>query len=215
MIPAVIYTDPADLDRRLHALGGLDLALLREALFRGQLARDMCTAHHPVTMGGILAWGETNAALRELTAIRGWGRSDTMNICRAVSPDGAFAVTAIGGDENTGNPFRSPTTRRPRGAAGIQIVEWNQQLSLFGEPEDSNARKEKRQESQTWYLLYYRTGSKVFAELSLPIIVSDDGVIRHWRERLILPVLDLSEGPILGNEDFGPSIVVDVRRRVS
>lgn len=214
LFPALIHSEGESVARRLHALG-LDLALLQEAIFRGQLKRDMCTAHHPATLGGIYAWGETNGALREITALRGWSRSDASNICRTISPDGKVAVTAIGGDENTGNRHRSPTTSRPRGAAGIQIVERNQQLSLFGEDEASNVQKEIGQQPQTWYLLYRREGSKVFSELSLPIVVSDDGVIKHWQERIILPVIDLTDGPSSGNEDHGPAFDVDVRRRVS
>lgn len=212
MIPPTIYTESGDISRRLDAFG-LDAPLFREVLFRGQLKRDMCTAHHPVTMGGIYAWGETNAALRELTALRGWSRLDTSNICRTVSPDGKVALTAIGGDENTGNAVRSPTTRRPRGAAGIQIVEQNQQLSLFKQDEDPVTQKEMRQDPQTWYLLFRRDGPKVFAELSLPILISDDGVIKHWRERIILPVFDLSDGPIWVDEDHGSLFDVDVQRR--
>src|SRR5690606_12468141 len=96
----------------------------------------------------------------------------------------------------------------------IQIVERNLQLSLFEDDSTPSELPETVQQPETWYLLYRRDGSKVFAELSLPILVGDDGVIKHWRERIILPAIDLTESPGWEGEDEGPSIDVDVQPRL-
>ncbi|HEY0217398.1 MAG TPA: hypothetical protein VGC57_13500 [Cellulomonas sp.] len=40
----------------------------------------------------------------------------------------------------------------------------------------------------TWFLLYHRSQEdELRAELSLPVLVSERGVVTSWRERILLP----------------------------
>ena len=72
----------------------------------------------------------------------------------------------------------------------------------------------------TWFLLYFRDGDTVRSELSRAHGVSDAGTLLEWSERLILPEIDLLDGPSPLEhrpDDAGPDsdVEVPVERRVS
>jgi hypothetical protein len=186
-----LVVEPPDVEARLCELA-LDLTVIGTALLRGQLGRDMCTAHHPACYPGTRAWAETNAALRDQHVPRGWTSSDRFNTPKTVSPSGEWEVTAITGDVATGDPRSTPSTRYNRGPAGVRDVIDNLQWDLF----ESAEPRPKHHEAPplTWMLLYYRKDDTLMAELSLPTRVSEDGRIDYWVERILLPKVDMSDG---------------------
>lgn len=212
--------EPDEVPRRLGELG-LTVELLREAVRRGQHAADFCTASHPVFYPGTVAYAETVAGLRDATAALGWTFDDQENIPRTVSPDGAVVLTAVSGNQHTGmRSGAAAQTRRPRGAAGMRIVRRNGQLEfleLLPAEERVLGAGEVVTLGPMWFLLFFRDGDTVRSELSCARGVSDTGSLIVWRERLILPDVDLLDAPAPGGgvrpDDGGPEVVVPVVRR--
>jgi hypothetical protein len=209
-----------EVPRRLNELG-LSLDLLLRSIRRGQHAADFCTASHPKTYPGSVAYGETVAGLREQTAASGWSFNDDDNIPRAVSPDGSVVVTAVSGNNDTGRrEGRNASTRRPRGIASVRIVRRNGQLeleALLPPHERLPAGDDEVHFGPTWYLLYCRDGDVIRSELSLAKGVNETGALLEWSERLILPEIDLTvpqPDRVIGDDD-DDAIDVPVERRVS
>lgn len=191
---------------------GLSWKLLRRCLEHGQYAGDETTANHPRIAEGFYVWAETNRVLRDSLVKHDWTKNEESNIPRTVAPDGSFCVVAVSGEEGTGIQGANPGTKNPRGTAGIATVERNRQLELFPEMFSDSRPNLVR----TWYLLYFRRGDTLFAELVLPTRVDQLGGIRKWEERIVLPRLDLSPGDVGGEEDNSGSheeVEVPVKRR--
>lgn len=214
-----VWEEPDDVARQLAALG-LVVKDVQDPVIRAVMARNFCTPDHPRIYLGMTAWGEGNAALRGGLGKKKapWSRYDKQNIPRAVNPDKTVAVTLLAGDKDTGNPDPNvtPQPKRPRREAGKQLVVNNIQESFPGmEPEeDPDAR------AQLWYLLWYRkagpNGDLVYSELSLPTAVGDNGIIERYLQRIILPVIDMSEGPgadARDDQDRGPDLDIPIQRR--
>lgn len=212
METAAILAQPGEVEHRLTELG-LSVEELHEAIRRGQFARDNCTANHPRCYPGMAAWAEMSSGLRETLSFRGWTTCDLDNIPKAISPDGSMAIVAITGDRATGNSNLTPVTKRPRGEASIRFIMLNLQYDFLQELEPEEKGDPQEVEGRvTWYLLCYRQGDVVRAELSLPVVVNGGGRIELWRERIILPAIDLGQGPAPA-VDSGPDVDVPVHRK--
>jgi hypothetical protein len=209
--------------RRIAELGnGLTVELFHDAVRIGQQAGDFCTSAHPVYGLGMIVHIETNGQLRGQLMIRGWTLDNELNVPRIVSPDETIIITAISGDDRTGLPRDAngehAQTKTPRGPGGRHLIRRNAQ-GLFtpmlpvNDPELQGAPV-----GGMWYLLYYRVPGTdtVRCELSFAAKVSESGTLIDWRERLILPEINLLEGPPpdreRGNDD-GPDVDVPVHRR--
>jgi hypothetical protein len=210
---------PNDLGVELRlAQLGLSIELLHGAIREGQAAGDFCTAAHPRFYPGCRVYGETNGGLRLRLGMQAWTFTDDENIPRAVSPDESVVITALQGDTQTGlRHGPDAQTRRPRKTGSLRIVERNAQLLLeLVLPEDDDellAEKLGPVLGPTWFLLYRRDGDKVRSELSMAKGARANALL-EWSERLILPEIDLNEGP--GPERGGrdnPQVDVPVIRR--
>jgi hypothetical protein len=216
----VVIPDPNGVPVRLAELG-LTVELLVEAIRRGQEAADYCTRSHPVFYPGVVAYCETNGALREECALLGWSLNDEDNIARTVSPDGAVVITAVSGNERTGlRTGEHAQTKRPRGQAGLRIVRRNSQLELqelLPAAEQLAADSDAVELGSTWFLLYYRDGSVVRSELSRArsiMLTSRSSTLLAWAERLPLPEIDLDEPHDDNRFDRGDNPDVDVPVRL-
>lgn len=190
---------------------GLRTAPLHTALLRGHFAALNCTRHHPVTAAGLYMWAEATKELRDLLIPDGWETSDEENIPKTVSPDGSLCIVVVSGNEATGNPHRDPATRHARGSAGVRDIRSNHQLWLF-DSVDVGRRKARGQ--AVWYLLHYATEEWMRCELSQPILANDSGHVEGWRERIILPAIDLTDASARnGGGPDGPELDVPVTPR--
>ncbi|MGH3170782.1 MAG: hypothetical protein ACRDN0_33535 [Trebonia sp.] len=184
---------PEDLD---YALRGADAE-----------ARTWSAAAPPI-MPGLARWAKTNELLRLRLLPRGWSQDNPKLMPRTISPDRAHAIVATAGDAATGIPRANPTTRYAKGAETVKAVQVNVQLAfdfagLFGwpEPSDFAAPDSARpgDAMETWLLLYNVTETEIRAELSLASGISANGFVGAWRERIILPVIDLSDPDSAGS----------------
>lgn len=203
---------------------GVTLEDLTSAIRAGEYGRDNTDSIlHPPSYPGTVAWADTLRALAVSLRPRGWTRCEVRGgLSVVMSPDGHDSIAVQTGDENTGNPHATPTTKHPRGEATVKVVEQNAQLSLpFAGAASPRVRRIIAAGGfRTWFLMRYRPESlkTVFAELSLPKEITDEGKVEDWDPRIIFPVVDVSGGPAterrhdLDDGDSGP-IDVPVGRK--
>jgi hypothetical protein len=192
---------------------GLTIDILIDASLRGETARDSCTANDPPSAPGFYAWSGTVRGLRDILIPLGWRRNDDVNYSRVVNEDLNIAIAVVTGDEGTGNPAVSPKTKYPKGPATQAAVNTNQG-SLFPAAEILQPETESNNRWITWMLLRKRAGDTVFAELSLPSLMSKDGQVERWETRIILEPMTFEPPLFDADDDSGePPIDVLVRRR--
>lgn len=218
---AVLHKEPSERRRRLAELG-LSEEILRESLQRGFAEWAGCTLNHPPSFPGLLAWGETVRALRDLLTPFGWQRSNEGNLPFTINQQQTIALAVATGDEMTGNPDETPCTKSSKGPRTAGAVAANRrQLSLFPItvlPEDL-ARIRGNGGRMTWLLLFHRdeTGRELRCELSRPTSMSENERVDGWIERILLGSIpfDGDEVRVPSNEDLpgNPAIDVEIRRR--
>lgn len=180
-----------DLTARLAALG-LTPELLVEARGRAQHDVDECTNLDPRTARGSIRHFRTTRYLRELLIPLSWAAEDMGNVSVVVSPDESVAIVVARGDDNTGVLGKTPRTKYPKGAVTHRLVRKNVQLSFFDSPTDPALDDEvDAPERVTWVLLQHPAGDVLRAELSRPSAYDGTGRICEWKERIILPSLEL------------------------
>ena len=65
----------------------------------------------------------------------------------------------------------------------------------------------------TWFLLLHRAGAEVRCELSLPSLLSEDGRITRWQERIMLPPIPLDSNEMDIVAPKGPDPDIHVKRK--
>lgn len=212
----LVRFEPLDVDTRLAELR-LSLELLHDARLVGEVARASCTANDPPAYRGTSAWAVTTRGLRDLLLAEDWTKSDEGGLSVVVSPDGEMAIVVSTGDENTGNPHKSPRTKFPKGPLMQQAIERNAQYDVFENVADvpAGARPKVRLRISlvTWMLLIAKVGKTVQAELSLPAGIGDDGRVERWSERIILPPIRPDDDDQMPIPEPAPDFDVDVVRR--
>ena len=210
----VFEPDPDAVRRRLATLR-IPMEILLEAVRVGHHAGDFVTAAHPRNFRGILTWGEVTATLRGGLAALGWALDDRDNVARVISPDGDVTVVAISGNRFTGlrGQHQQLSTRWPRGSAGVRIIWRNAQRELALGGALSRSRNLLVDGGGTWFLLYNRAGDVLRSELSYAKNVDNQGELIDWRERLILPDIDLSMPQPAIMDNTPPDVEVRVSRR--
>jgi hypothetical protein len=187
---------------------GLTEEILENAIRRGEIARDSCTKNDPTCAPGFTAWAKTVRALRDTMMPKGWTRRDDQNFPTVLSPNQKIAIAVATGNEATGVPTADPSMKYSKGAAAQSAVELNQSY-LFPEMQ---AEKTAEAERLTWILLRRRVGEMVYAELSLPALMTKDGHIAKWDTRIILNSIPI-DPDIEMQDDSSDDIDVQVIRR--
>jgi len=213
-VAARVVVEREALDRLTEL--GLTAKIIERAILRAEAEAATCTAFDPPSMAGFMRYGRTVRFLREDLVPLGWDYDNPRNLCRTINPGREFAIVSTSGDEATGNPDLTPTTKYPKGYATAEAVDRNGQLAFdFG---DEGIKETPIDEEQlaTWFLLYYVTDDEIRAEISLPSAMVG-GSISDWQERIILPVFTLDADPAAkrpGDDDSDEGeYVVEVNRR--
>lgn len=177
----VVHHTPQQVHTALSSLG-LERDHLQRAIAEGELQRRLASPFDVPTAGGFNAHTRTVRSLRETYVPRGWKQND-IGLSTIDSPDGRVAVAVVSGDARTGDQDALTVgTKRARGPATVEAVLENGQGRLFDlEP------------TVTWFLLVHSRSAGVWAELSLPHRIDEDGRITSWRERIILGRIEPTE----------------------
>jgi hypothetical protein len=143
--------------------------IFREALVRGEIGRNSCSALDPGPLVGMTRWGRTIRGLREQVLATKWTMKERPQSL-TISPDARVAVAVATGTAATGNKDASPTTKWLKGAATAQAIKTNKSLYLFPDmaPTEEQERL-KAQEYNTWVLLFRRVLVKADTGEPLPV----------------------------------------------
>ncbi len=178
--------------------------------------------NHPVSFPGLSAWAEANKTLRDLLAPSG-GNAWTTPPTLVISPDGALAITAFAGTEETGRKNVTPSTSSGKGPRTIQAVQSNAGW-LFSEMQPILTPIRVGSSRELWVLLMCRDIDlrELRCELSRPISMDEENRIDGWSERIILTPtpfdgfdasLITPSGGGDGNGEQTGEIIVEIRRR--
>lgn len=234
MFATVLFRDETAL-ARLNELG-LRPAILSEAVHAAAVAHRSCDEDHPLYYPGIAAHSTAVWALRQALKATGWGRETSNGVALVSNSDRKLALGVTTGDEHTGNPslLHAPRTKNRKGGGTEAVVARNRaQMDLpfdlgpgtpegeevaSGEGVDAATISIRGDLFTTYYLVYHFAPdlSRASLELSMPSAF-EDGRIVAWRERIVLPDLDLGLPPVMegsgGPDDGGMPIVVEVSRK--
>ena len=209
--------------RKLHPT--LNQDRLIAPLLSGKAQKNNCTDHHGKSYPGMVLHFEGMCSFRDIFVPLGWTPESTSNFESTLSPDRRISIALAGGDEHTGNPDRTPSTRNDRGPITCRMVRRNAQPNLSfddaAEEErlrifaDDSETAHVDETVETWLLMHNDHGEFLSCELSLPIKTDDSGKIIRWSERLILGHLPLDEDEREFPVDEPVDPVVEVRRRAN
>jgi hypothetical protein len=211
IMEAAIYRSEFEAERRLRELGLTRDGVL-SAVRAAVAAVHRATRDYPPISGGLMAWMEAVARLRQEFRPNGWEADDTGNFSTIVDHSTRTKIAVANTDEGTGVWFSQPTNRSKRGELSRLAIEANQLALPFtewlAEPEEA-----KIPGYATWYLCLFIRGDTVKAELSLPTSCAS-GYFGGWSERIIL--LSGDEDWMSSNlpqADNGPDFEVKVERK--
>lgn len=229
-----IVHEGRDAVRRLSDLGIADEMLVRAAS-RADADAVMCTPLDPPNLEGIIRWGRFVRYLREELIPLGWDWDNSKNFCRVVSPDRTFAIVVSSGDDLTGVPDATPSTKYAKGVTTGDAVAANLQPALFDllgdgsgdivespweEGADTPNEVEDDAAIPVWYLLFRLTPEAIIVELSFPNETELEGTsarnvwITSWVERIIPVPVDRGDMvQDLPDEDDGDEFEVAVSPR--
>lgn len=184
----------------LLATMGLTLDDIDQAIIDGLIQFKKTTKLHPVTHGGVTAWGEINATLRAKLIGKsiGWGYKHQAGLSITHNKELGIALIATSGDKDTGLIEGLPSTKNKKGPSTRDLVTNNMTPDLFNEHEDDSSgvaqlHTNKVDPTETWILLYHidTARKEVRYELSLPASTiqirgeEDKLKIDSWKKRII------------------------------
>jgi hypothetical protein len=172
---------------------------------------------YPNSFAGTAAQANIVANLALAYIPKKWTREDPQNIALLVNEQRTLAIAVATGDHRTGSSGdQGPQFGQPKGDGTKELV-GQQQLQLFkietpSTPPHQGAVITVGSKKVTVYYFIFRIDldrEKAFAELSAPTSM-EDGQPVAWRERIVLPVLDLRPGPDAMGEPEAPVGTIDV-----
>lgn len=188
---------------RLHELR-LDPAILRQAVEAGDNGRGACGPFHPDQSRGHRLWGDTVAALRELTvaSAAGWAADKSDRFDTARNDALGIVVAVMGADHRTGQRGPAPRVRRKRGPATRARVVHNANITapLFTMP-GARAPEAPPELPELWVLLLHCDEEAIRCELSRPVGFDERGRVARWAERILLTAVPSSGGVLAIDDD--------------
>lgn len=181
-----VYVKPAEVTTQLARLGLVEDDLA-SAIRHGDDQVATCTDNDPRVLKNFMRWGKTFRGLADKLKARDkdWTHEELRCLPVMTAPDGSFGITVSSGDARTGQSGAFPKTRNPKGPSTKRVVEMNHPLPLIG----STVTRIRKDERQTWFLLYFIDKDAIWCELSLAAGMGDHNDVAEWWERIILTPL--------------------------
>lgn len=173
----------------------IEVELVFEALKEGYLEAQQVDSYYPSTAKGFYRWAGTNASLRRkhVRSSKEWQSVDVMNRPLLKNAADGYSITAIGGNEGTGDVNAFPNVRRKRGPATRAAVAQGQiriQIPGLNIGVASPARDDTPPVGE-WFLLYRVVDGTIMAELSYPTDIDKEGLVEDWAVRVLLKNVEL------------------------
>ncbi len=212
----IVHSDSIAIARRLRELG-LSADVLLNAVTASYQAWSNCTELDPRMYPGLTMWAMAIRHLR-MGLLPQWKANDEGNFPLTVSPDGSVAISVATADEATGIVGQTPATQSSKGPRTMEAVAANNaQLGFeltFPDgwmPPMYDATKFG--DCATWLLLIHRGETVVRSELSHPLGFDEYKRVSGWKERIILPTIDIAPLRDVETDDLQQEIEVPVQRR--
>ena len=212
----IVYSDPIAVVRRLREMD-LTVDVLLNAVTASYQARSNCTELDPKMFPGLTMWATAVRHLR-MGLLPRWKVNDDGNYPLTLSPDGSTAISVATADDATGIANRSPATQSSKGPRTMEAVAANNaQLGLdLVYPENwvlPTYDGGRLGDCATWLLLIHCDKTEVRAELSLPLGIDEYRRVSGWKERILLPRIDIDPLRELETDDRQQPIDIPVQRR--
>ena len=213
----VVHSDEPAVTNRLRELG-LTQEVLMNAVKAAYQAWSNCTDFDPSMYRGLTIWAVAVRHLRFGLVPEKWQAKNDANYSITISPDGRIAIAVATGDEETGIAQGFPTTQSSKGPRTMDaLAANNRQLGFeFRFPGGSAPPlldPARFGECATWLLLIHRGSKQLRAELSHPIGFDNNLRVSGWKERLLLPPIDIEQLTVFQPEERKQPIDVPVRRK--
>lgn len=187
---------------RLHELGLTEETLARTVQV-AELERRGCSSLEPSNSPGFKAWAAAVRTLGEQMIPDGWIKRESRGLTTVANPESLVAVAVVHGDDGTGLDYRTPKSKRARGAQSALFIRSNRrQLNLF--VEESFVPLPADDEYTTWWLLIYSDGDSTRAELSLPVGMDEAGHLNEFEERILFRLPSSGSEPRPPGDDEEP-----------
>ena len=212
-----IVNEPQDVVARLAELG-LEVEPLQDVGRSWYMALKSSTPNHPRNYPGFCAWAEGVRQLRDYLVPKDWERLELGGYPLTLSPQKTHCIALATGDENTGDPYQTPSNKAPKGPRTEQAVAANVvQYALFAEADLPEIEVDADEEKTTFILLIHLDlmAKKIRMELSVPTSIHG-GRIDHWEERIFLPDVPINGDELdFGNPPSGPDFDIEITRKVA
>lgn len=213
----VVRTELFDVAKRLKELG-LRVDLLTNPVHAAYQAWSNCSVFDPRMYAGLTFWAVAVRHLRFGLVPLEWTTNDDGNYSLTISPDGSLAIAVATGDEFTGIADETPSTQSKKGPKTVAVVAANnRQLGLdlvFPDGMEPPLLDPWRfGNCATWLLLMNREDKVIRRELSHPLGFADDQRVSGWKERIILPDIELDSLDDIALPDDDLDFDVSVVRR--
>ncbi|WP_301122677.1 hypothetical protein [Mycolicibacterium fortuitum] len=175
----------------------IEVGEVHNAIDAGEIAAGNINSHHPINGAGMSRWIHVVGRLRSQLALRDWRGEDPRG--RPVSNHNTlpYGLAVVGGNEITGiaDHPRGPLAARKKGIGTAEAVTGTiPMIPIETLRKQPTLVPEAAPPPGNWFLLYYRSETKVRLEISLPLGFDlDDGQFTGWRIRVILPSWDISD----------------------
>ena len=210
-----IHTTHLDANTRLYQLAELNIDIFSEVSKAGHRAFLSCPPYAPPTTAGTNAWSETVISLRQqVLRLKTWRYDNPSNLPLTINDKHKISITVSSGDDATGVPHLTPTTKSYKGVKTEEMVQANKQFDFFPDHISEHIQlRPKTLKYPNWVLLIFATPVQIRSELSYPSEISN-GKISKWQERILLPTIDTNDKiEDQSPSDLGPILDFEVMRR--
>ncbi|MDF2184109.1 hypothetical protein O1O06_04920 [Grimontia hollisae] len=218
---SLVTSDQTELSNFLFGKG-LEIEDLTQSISRAIAAYNNTTKNHPATYRGFMITAETNVALREILAARGYVKKAPSNIEITVSDEHKFGIHVLRGDQETGMLSGYPCSLRAKGVLSQEFfgltTSATNQIDMFSEELPNHTSPKCPYD--IWFLMLYvikdeHSGVTIRAELSKPEYCSQKGIINGFSKRYLIDmqsfmdtlIIDLDESP---DEGFSDDLDIDI-----
>ncbi len=213
----IVHSDESAVTRRLGELG-LTQEILTNAVIAAYQAWSNCTDFDPSMYRGLTIWAVAVRHLRLGLVPEKWQAKNEANYSITISPDGRIAIAVATGDEGTGIAQGFPTTQSSKGPRTMDaLAANNRQLGFEFRFPDGNTPPlldpATFGERATWLLLIHRSNKELRAELSHPLGFDNNLRVSGWKERLLLPPIDIEQLASFQPGERKQPIDIPVRRK--
>lgn len=213
-VAAIVRAEEVDRDDRLAQLG-LSQPLLLEVVDACVAAEADCTANDPPMAKGLKVYFAGVRRLRELLCPMGWERDDTGGYSTVINHERRLRLAFMNTDTGTCDPHAQPANRSRKGPNSERAAVTNQALlpGIEWPSLRADGTRPAADDYVTWHMCVHIEGDRVSAELALQSVFEAGYFVDCLERIFLIKDADWAGSGPHPDDDLGPEIEVDVRRK--